>query len=207
MRLPPFLEFLRPRFQKEHDGLAVLGHIRVERSAGGGPVEVICDEKNYIVDQGLTAIKDLILGGTGGGGISGSIFRMAIGDGGSTVGSLYTPKLPDATWATRTELYEEVIRTDIAAFTSPDAVSARFVANFNSTGVADTSFTLPDKVINEAALIIGDGILGGADIQVKQGDTPDSDEQLFSTRTFKSAPFDPAEDVTISITWTITVAR
>jgi hypothetical protein len=208
MRLPPFLEFLRPRIAEKIDDLAVYGHLRVERTAAGGRTELICDDRNYIVDQGLTVVRDMLLGATGGG-IDGSIFRMAIGDGGSTVGALYVPKLPDATWSARTELYEEVIRQDMAAFSTPSTVGARFVGNFNSMDVDDSSFTLPEKVINEAALIIGDGVLtvGGDKKQVKQGDVIDADEKLFSTRTFKSAPFDPAEDVTLSLTWTITVAR
>lgn len=210
MNLPPFLEFLRPRFQRQEDRFGLYGHIRVERRVGDGPLELIHDGKNFVVDAGLTGVRDILIGPSGAG-FSGSIFRMAVGDGGSQTGALFTPKEPDATWPARTELYHEVFRKDIATFTKPSDVSARFVANFQSTDVDTTSFSLVDEVINEAALIIGDGVLtvGGDPKEVNKTppDTVDADELMFSMRTFKSAPFSPSEDVTISITWTITVAR
>ena len=86
----------------------------------------------------------------------------------------------------------------------------RFVGSFNSTDVSDDSYSLASRVINEASLIVGDGVLtvGGDKRQINNipPDSVDSDEVMFSTRTFKSASFDPSEDVTITVTWTITVA-
>ena len=86
----------------------------------------------------------------------------------------------------------------------------RFVASFNSVDVDSSSYSLADRVINEAALIIGDGVLTvGGDQKQVNSDTPDvvdADEIMVSTRTFNSASFDPAEDVTITITWTLTIA-
>jgi hypothetical protein len=217
MRLPPFLRFLEPKLRREEhlsgaaiaapDGLSFRGHIRVERRAAGGPLQLVHDSPNFIVDAGVTAIRDALIG-VNGGGFLGSIFRMAIGDGGVPAGELFNPKLPDATWPARTALYHEMLRQDIDVFTTPTAASMRFVGSFNSMDITPTSYSLADRVVNEAALIIGDGTLtvGGDKKRVQDGDTVDADEIMLSTRTFKSASFDEAEDVTISITWTLTVA-
>lgn len=206
MRLPPFLEFLRPRFQGR-DRYCLQGHILVERFAPGQPSRVVHDGKNYIVDQGITAARDLLLGPASGTSTNG-IFRMAVGNGGSVLGSPLTPKLPDETWPARTGLYGEVLRQDISSFETPSSAAARFVGIFNSTGIATASFGGDDEVINEAALITGDGVLSvdKDPKEIRNGDVEDGDEKMFSTRTFKSAPFAPSEDVTIQITWTITVS-
>jgi hypothetical protein len=135
---------------------------------------------------------------------------MAVGDGGVPPAELFNPKLPDATWPARTALYHEIIRQDISVFTTPTTASMRFVGSFNSVGIDPTGYSLAAKVINEAALIVGDGVLtgGGGPKQVNKTvpDVVDPDEIMMSTRTFKSTSFDDAEDVTITITWTITVA-
>jgi hypothetical protein len=189
------------------DGLGIVGHIRVERQVHGGPLELVHESKNFIVSAGVTAVRDVLIG-TNGGGFTGSIFRMAIGDGGTPPAEPLNPKLPDATWPARTGLYHEVFRQDISVFTTPTVASMRFVSAFNSLGVDSTSYSTASKVINEASLIIGDGVLGGPAVQINKvpPDTADADEIMLSTRTFKSAPFDNAEDVTITITWTLTIA-
>lgn len=209
MRLPPFLRFLEPLFGPSEDRLRFRGHLKVERQVKGGPLELVYDGKNFIVDVGITGVRNILIGAAGGG-FTGSIFRMAVGDGGTPPAELFNPKLPDATWPARTGLFHEVIRQDISVFTTPTAASMRFVGSFNSIDVDPTSFSLAAKVINEASLILGDGVLtvGGDKTQINKvpADTADADEVMLSQRTFKSASFDPAEDVTITITWTITIA-
>lgn len=216
MSLPNFLRFLEPKLRrkKRPDGLKFLGHLRVERQAPGGQLELVHDSKNFIVDVGITAIRDALIGGLGGTpgtGYLGAIFRMAVGDGGTPAAELFNPILPDATWPARTGLYHEVIRQDISVFTTPTTSSMRFVGSFNSGDVVAASYLLADRVINEAALIIGDGLVtvGGDKKQINGGlgHVNDSDEVMLSTRTFKSASFDFSEDVTITITWTITIAK
>lgn len=208
MPLPRFLRFLSPL--REHEGFSLLGHIRVERQARGEPTQLIHDSKNFIVDGGLTAVRDLLIG-TNGGGLSGSIFRMAVGDGGTPPAELFNPKLPDVSWPARTALFHEILRQDISVFSRPTSSSMRFVGSFQSIDVDPTSFSLSARVINEAALIIGDGVLtiGGDKTQVNKTppDAIGADERMMSMRTFKSASFDPAEDVTITIYWTITIAK
>lgn len=209
MRLPPFLRFLKPRIEPGQDGLGLVGHLKVERQVRGGELELVHDSKNFIVNVGITAIRDILIG-TNGGGFYGSIFRMAVGDGGVPPAELFNPKLPDATWPARTALYHEIIRQDVSVFSTPTTASMRFVGSFNSVGIDPTGYSLAAKVINEAALIIGDGVLtgGGDKKQVNKTvpDVVDADEIMMSTRTFKSTSFDDAEDVTITVTWTITVA-
>lgn len=215
MRLPAYLRFLEPKLRRAKqpelcEGLFFKGHIRVERQVGDGAKELVHDSKNFIVDAGVTAIRDLLIG-INGGGFTGSIFRMAVGDGGVPVGELFNPILADATWPARTNLYHEIIRQDIDIFDAPTSNSMRFVGSFNSIDVDVSSYSLLDRVINEASLIIGDGVttIGGDKKQINKSpgpDTVDADEIMLSTRTFNSASFDAAEDVTITITWTLTVA-
>jgi len=213
MRLPPFLRFLEPKFHRIpfiSDGIVIRGHLKVTRQRAGGPLEPIYDSANFIVNVGLTAIRDILIGANGGG-FQGSIFRMAVGDGGCPAGELFNPKLPDATWPARDGLFHEILRQDVAIFSTPTTTSMRFVGSFNSTDVDPTSYQLADRVINEASLIAGDGVLtvGGDKKQIHKvpPDTADPDEVMVSMRTFKSASFDLAEDVTITLTWTLTVAK
>ena len=208
MILPPFLRFLKPLFDTD-DGLSFIGHLKVERQVRGCKKELVYDAKNFIVDVGVTGIRDVLIG-VNGGGFTGSIFRMAIGDGGVPAGELFNPILPDATWPARTGLFHEVIRQDISIFDTPTPSSMRFVASFNSIDVDPTSYLLADRVVNEAALIIGDGVLtaGGDKKQINKvpPDVVDADELMLSTRTFNSASFDVSDDVTISLTWNLTIA-
>lgn len=215
MRMPPFLRFLEPRVRQPCDGLAIIGHLRVERQVRGGVRQLIHDSKNFIVDGGLTALRDILIG-TNGGGFAGSIFRMALGDGGVPPGQLFDPYLPDSTWPARTGLFHEMIRQDVSTFSTPEFNSMRFVGSFNSIDLDASSYSLVDKVANEACLIAGDGVLTiGGDIRQINSTLPhgsggppaDSDEVMISMRTFKSASFDTAEDVTITVTWTLTLAK
>jgi hypothetical protein len=96
-------------------------------------------------------------------------------------------------------------------FSRPTATAMRFVGSFVSSDVSASSFSLSDQVINEAALIIGDGVLtiGGDKKQINKSppDTVDADEKIVSVRTFKSTSFAPADSVTLTVTWTLNVIR
>jgi hypothetical protein len=213
MHLPPFLKFLAPIFPAPKDRIGISGHLRIERQEGDGPKILVHDSPNFIVDAGKTAVRDMLLGDAGfvsaGSGFLGSIHRMAVGHHGTPEGELFNPKLPDGTWGARTTLFREVLRQDVSTFSAPTAFSARFVGSFNSLDVVDNSFDWATKVINEACLVIGDGILtiGGDKIQINGGlgHIHGTDEVMLSMRTFNSLSFDNAEDITITVTWTITV--
>ena len=205
MRLPSFLKFLEPRFNPKPEHVGIRGHLLVERQVDDGPVELWHDSKNLILFQGLTAVRDILIGPNGAG-FTGSIFRMAIGDGGTPPGELFSPIDPSKD---DTGLQHEVIRQDISIFEGPTDFSMRFVTSFLSTDVSNTSFSTVDQVINEAGLVIGDGILtvGGDKRQINKvpPDTVDADEVTMSVRTFNSVPFSTSDNVTVTITWTITV--
>jgi len=205
----PFLKYLKPLFGSkdcfEPEPLRLHGHILVEHQVGDGPKRVVVDDRNYIVAAGVTAARDILMGPNGA--LEGGIFRMAIGDNGTEPGQLYTPKIPDASWDARTSLYHEVYRNDIAAFSTPTYNSMRFVGTFNSTGIADASYDLSAQVINEAALIAGDGALTAGGDPKQHGTGVDADEVMFSTRTFNSVPWGNGDDITITITWTISVIK
>ncbi len=211
MALPRFLQFLAPLLDRSSgEDVRAHGHVRVEKWCRGALVDVVYDGKNFIVDQGLSATRDALIGPAGGG-FTGSIFRMAIGDGGCPAGQLFSPRQPDATWPVRTGLYHEVLRQDISVFSRPNATSMRFIGSFSSADVDPTSYSLSSHVINEAALIIGNGALtvGGAKRQVNKvpPDAVDPSEVVMSVRTFKSTSFDPIDDVVLTVTWTLSVVR
>jgi hypothetical protein len=107
--------------------------------------------KNFILNRGLAATRDALIGPAGGGFV-GSFYRMAIGDGGCPAGQLFSPRQPDSTWPGRTGLYHEVIRQDISVLTRPTPNSMRFVGSFNSGDIDPSSYSVADRVINEAAL-------------------------------------------------------
>jgi hypothetical protein len=211
MSLPPFLGFLGPLFgDPSTEDVRASGHLRVEKSRDGRRVELIYDGKNFILDQGLSATRDNLIGPAGGGFV-GSFYRMAIGDGGCPAGQLFSPRQPDSTWPGRTGLYHEVIRQDISVLTRPTPNSMRFVGSFNSGDIDPSSYSQADHVINEAALILGNAVftVGGRKQQINKvpPDVPGADEIITSVRTFKSTSFDPVDNVVLTVTWTLSVVR
>lgn len=211
MELPAFLKFLSPALRLSTlDDLHASGHVRIEKWRDGVLVKVVYDGKNFILDQGLSATRDILIGPNGNGFV-GSVSRMSIGDGGCPAGQLFSPKQPDSTWPARKGLYHEVLRQDISVFTTPTPSSMRFVGSFNSVDVDPSSFSLTDRVINEAALIIGNGVLtvGGRKQQINKTppDVAGADERVTSVRAFKSTSFDPVDNVVLTVTWTLSVVR
>src|SRR5258708_2238925 len=113
MGLPPFLRFLDSLLgARAEDEVHARVHVRVEKWRSGELVEVVYDGKNFLLDQGLRATRDALIGPSGGG-FTGSIFRMSIGDGGCPAGQLFSPKQPDATWPARTRLFHEGLEQGI----------------------------------------------------------------------------------------------
>jgi hypothetical protein len=182
------------------DGLSFRGEIIVEFFDKCGKSTYRFEDKNFIVDLGLELVIDILTG------TSSKIFRMAIGDNGTLSGQPFVPKTPDSTWPALTSLFHEVIRENIATTTQPTTKSMTFLAAFSSADIDQTSFSTSPPVINEACLVISDGTQTG--LQQVNKVPPDSltaSEKMFSIRTFKSQPFDPADTLTLSITWTIYV--
>lgn len=162
------------------------------------------DEKNFIVDLGKQRAIQIMTGLVDAWPQSRRIFRMAIGDQGCVPGQPLIPKTPDGTWPGFTTLFHEVGRQDLTSITNPAVKQARFLASFLSSNYTAGNFSSTPRLINEAGLITSQGVpIAG----VTQPPTSiPADEDLFSIRTFKSVPFDPADSVTIQVLWNMFVA-
>ena len=175
-----------------HDIFKLSGRVHIDVLKSNVKIDEI-DLENIILDNGKQKVIESLNTGS-----LDQIFRMAVGDDGASITDLFQPKVPTVTM---TELYHEVYRRDISS-SIPGVKQVEFVASFNSTFVPDSSFQNASKrFINEAALVMGDGVLGGGDIVAPN--IVDADESLFSIRTFKSIPFEQGDDITITIRWTI----
>ena len=89
------------------------------------------------------------------------------------------------------------------------ANECRFSATFNAVDVALTAFANPSQPrINEVGLVFIDPTApaGIPRSPVTAPTTPPTDEVLLSHRTFKSVPFEVANDTSITIRYTIFMA-
>jgi len=135
------------------------------------------------------------------------IGRMAIGDRGTIPSDSSVPKVPVETMTT---LYNEVYRADYDGVTldvgvTPTVHEARFVKTFSATEIPIAAFSNQAKpVVNEVALVTyNPSIQGLPRAAVWAPNTPMSDEALFSIRTFKSVPFEAANEISVTIRYTI----
>jgi len=160
------------------------------------------DIMNILVNNGKDAvIRSLTTGNLN------VIARMAIGDRGTIPSDSTVPKVPVSA---QTGLFNEVYRDDVDATIlnvgAPTTHEVKFIKSFSSLLIPITAFSnqaLP--VVNEAGLITAD-ILSGAPLPrapVAAPNTPDADEKLFSIRTFKSVPFEAANEISVTIRYTI----
>lgn len=156
---------------------------------------------NIIVNTG----KDKVIAAIEGG-MMDYVARMAIGDRGTIPSDVTVPKVPVPTM---TALYNEVFRDDVDAVVlnigTPTVHEVKFIKTFSATGIPITAFSnqaLP--MVNEVALITinaDDGPLPRASVTAPA--LPPADERMFSIRTFKSVPFEAANDIAITIRYTI----
>ena len=187
------------------DGIRFLTHVRVDafdrhmRHMG-----CFCDDSNFIVDIGKQRAIQILVGLVDAWPQSRRIFRMAIGDQGCVPGQPLIPKTPDGTWPGLTALFHEVGRQDLTTITNPAPKQASFLSSFLSSNYSPGNFSSTPRLINEAGLITNRGV---PIVGVTQPPTAiGADEDLFSIRTFKSVPFDPADGDTIQLLWNMFVA-
>lgn len=161
------------------------------------------DIMNIIVDGGKDKIIEAITTG-----FVNQVARMAAGDRGTIPSDATQPKVPTED---QTALFNEVFRSDMDATVldvgvTPGVHEVKFIKTFSATVVPLTSFSnqaLP--VLNEVGLIMAD-LFGGAPLpraDTPAPDVPDADESLFSLRTFKSVPFEAANEISVTIRYTI----
>lgn len=135
------------------------------------------------------------------------VARMAIGDRGTIPSDSTVPKVPDSA---ATGLFNEVHRDDIDTISldigTPDKHEVEFIKTFSALEIPITSFSnQASPVVNEVGLIVAD-LLSGNPLPrppVNAPDTPDADEEMFSIRTFKSVPFEAANEIAVTIRYTI----
>lgn len=167
-------------------------------------VQILRQEEmmNIIVNQG----KDRIINSLTTGFLR-TVARMAIGDRGTIPSDSTIPKVPTAD---RTELFNEVYRDDIDTTVlnigTPTTHEVKFIKTFSALDVPISSFSNQSKpVVNEVGLIMAD-LLAGNPLPrppVAYPGTPDADEELFAMRAFKSVPFEAANEIEITIRYTI----
>lgn len=160
------------------------------------------DYKNIIFNQGKDRIIESLTTG-----FIRVIARMAVGDRGTLPSDSTVPKIPVATM---TNLYNEVYRSDVDTTVlnvgTPTVHEVKFIKIFSAVDVPITAFSnQATPVINEAALVMCD-LLSGNPLPrpaVAYPNTNDADEVVFSMRAFKSIPFEAANDISITIRYTI----
>lgn len=190
---------------KTADTFGIKGHVRIEvRDRHGRLTDVPYDGENFIVNVGKQVVMDQLA----------QLFepgrrtmrRMGLGDQGAITGSPFTPKVPDATWPARTALFHELGRKNIDIITSTAPRAIRFMTAFLSSNFDPTSYSAAPKICSEASLYLGDpadGVVTLIQPNKAPPTVPPVTDVMFSTRTFKSVPFDPADGVTVTVTWTI----
>jgi hypothetical protein len=173
--------------------------------------EIVYNEKDLVYS---TEIKNIILN-TGKDSVINSLTtgtiktacRMAIGDRGTIPSDSTVPKVPTADMM---GLYNEVYRSDIDTtilnIGTPTVHEVKFIKTFSALTVPLTAFSnQANPIVNEVGLVLGDLISGNplprADVAVPA--TPDADEVIMAIRTFKSVPFEAANEISITIRYTI----
>ena len=131
---------------------------------------------------------------------------MAIGARGTLPSDPTVPKTPEAS---RTDLYEEIYRQDIdttSITTVDDTNEVLFVTTFRAVDIPLSAY--PDQTnptVNEVGLVMID-LITGAPLPrspIASPDDPDTDEALFAMRTFKSVPFEAANETAVTVRYTI----
>lgn len=176
------------------------------------------DIQNIILNQGKDAIIDSLTTGT-----IKKLTRMAVGDRGTIPSDSTVPKVPTATM---TGLYNEVYRSDAEAIIKNIGTATihevKLVKTFAAVDVPITAFSNQTKpVINEVGLVMINpaGSAGATrlpisgpyiyptgtppEIAVSPYNYPPTDEVVFSLRTYKSVPFEAANDIAVTIRYTI----
>ena len=167
-----------------------------------------CSVKDHFVKENIVVNigKDKVITSLSTGFLN-VIARMSIGDRGTIPSDPTVPKVPEAT---ATALFNEVYRDDIDATIldvgTPTIHEVTFIKTFSAVVIPITSFSnQASPVVNEVGLITAD-LLSGTPLPrapVAAPNPPEADEELFALRTFKSVPFEAANEISVTIRYTI----
>jgi len=161
--------------------------------------------ENIILNYGKDdVIKSLTTG------VIQTICRMAVGDRGTIPSDPTVPKVPTPEM---TAPYNEVFRSDVDAVVldvgTPSVHQVKFIKTFSATIIPIGSFSnQASPAINEVMLVSAD-LIGGDPLPRADIAAPDphpTDERGFALRTFKSVPFEAANEITITIRYSIFIA-
>ncbi len=186
--------------KKNSDGFKMHGYVELDILEKGKLVRTI-KGKNIILNLGKAeTIMSLTTGSNR------VIGRMAIGARGTLPSDPTVPKTPEAS---KTELYSEVYRQDVemtSVTTQEDENKVLFVTTFRAVDIPLSAY--PDQtnpVINEVGLVMIDLITGVPlpRTSIAYPDECDEDESLFAMRTFKSVPFESANETSVTVRYTI----
>lgn len=188
------------RDDKDRSGLNIQGFAEILVYSKGQLIDRIC-RKNIILNLGKSEVIQSLTTGT-----NRVIARMAIGARGTLPSDPTVPKIPDAL---RTELYEEVYRQDVettSVTTQGSTNEVLFVSTFRAVDIPLSAY--PDQtnpVVNEVGLVMIDLVTGAPlpRTPIASPDTPDADEALFAMRTFKTVPFEAANETSVTVRYTI----
>jgi hypothetical protein len=166
-------------------------------------VELISKEDvmNIVVNAGKDTVIRALASGA-----SDVVARMAIGDRGTLPSDSTVPKTPVVT---SSSLYHEIRREDVDAVVvdvgSENKHEVKFIKTFSSVDIPITAYSnQASPVVNEIALITVDPEAQSFPRSpVNAPAAAPSDEKMFSIRTFKSVPFDAANEIAITIRYTI----
>lgn len=159
------------------------------------------DIMNIVVNSG----KDTLIRALANGSFD-IITRMAIGDRGALPSDGSIPKTPVGT---ATKLFNEVRREDIDAVVlnigTANAHEVKFIKTFSSATIPLTAYSnQAAPVVNEIGLITANPAeTPFPRVPVTAPSAHPADEVLFSIRTFKSVPFEAANEIAITIRYTI----
>lgn len=182
------------------EGLSVKGFVDICVYEKGTLIDRICNP-NIILNLGKAEVINSLTSGT-----NRVLARMAVGDRGTLPSDPTVPKTPDAT---RTSLYAETYRQDVDTSGTTTVGSTNEVlltSTFDAVDIPLSAYSdQTNPVVNEIGLIMVDLISGNPlpRTPVAAPTASDADEALFAMRTFKTVPFESANETSVTIRYTI----
>lgn len=182
------------------DSINIRGHVSLQFFQKG---KLIYEDNNsnIILNQGKAEIIQSLTSGT-----NRILARMAIGDRGALPSDPTVPKTPEAT---RTSLYAEIYRQDVditSTTTDGGTNEILLVSTFRALDIPLSAYSdQTNPVVSEVGLIMIDQITGAPLPRppVAAPNLPDGDEALFAMRTYKTVPFEAANETAVTVRYTI----
>lgn len=185
---------------KNKEGVKVKGFADITVTRDGKVIDRFT-QSNIILNQGKAEIINSLTTGT-----NRVLARMAIGDRGALPSDPSVPKTPEAS---RTGLFAEVYRQDVevtSITTDGDTNQVLLVTTFRAVDIPVTAYSdQVNPVVNEVGLVMID-LISGKPLprpSIATPNAPDGDEIIFALRTFKTVPFEAANETAVTVRYTI----